>query len=179
MARVIETTVYQYDELSESAQSKARDQYRNGGDIWYDSEEYWESGKEFSKIAPIEITEADWCNGQVDIKWTGDDDVKELHGLRAWKWLQNNDWFDWAKRNKAGECTMTGTWCDCPFGDAIMDYADKPLQTPDIKQVFYEAAQAWVFAARRDLEHAYSDEAVAESIRINEYEFTAEGEWHV
>lgn len=188
MPRIIETTVYQYDELSEAAQAKARDAYRNTGETWMDADEYWQAAQEFSKIAPLDITAADYYRGEVDIEWTGvwyasrfdhDECIEELSGLRAWKWLQNNDWFTFAARNKAGECTMTGTWCDGPFGDAIMEYADKPLHIPDIKQVFYEAAQEWVQSARRGFEYSYSDEAVIEAIEANEYEFTADGEWHV
>jgi hypothetical protein len=185
MVRVIETTLYAFDELSDEAKEQARDWYRNAGDCWGWASDWIASAQAFERIAPIKIRGWDIERGNVNVEWSGpdyacrydhSDAIGELSGLRAWKWLQNNDWFKWAHDNKQGACNMTGYCGDCPFGDAIAAYADKPLSVPDLEQVFYEACQAWVYAARDDLEHSYSDESVDEHIRINEYEFTAEGD---
>ena len=168
-------TIYQFNELPEAAQQATIDKFRDMGYCWGWQDEWWDSAQAFSKIAPIDITKADYDRGQVSVKWTDEDEIAELVGLRAWKWLQNNGWFTWAAKNKAGDCTMTGFFGDCAFGDAIMVYADKPLSTPELKQVFYEAAQAWVREAQRDCEYAYSDAAIRENIEVNEYEFYADG----
>lgn len=178
MARIetITRTLYQFDELSESAKERARVWYREG-DCWPWGDEWWESAKAFSGIAPIEITEADYSRGAVSYRWTGDDEVAELEGVRAWKWLQNNGWFAWAAKEKPGACSMTGYCGDAPFADPLIDsYLKHPRRVPSLKQVFYEMAQSWVSAARDDLEDSQSDDAADENMRINEYEFTEAGD---
>lgn len=176
MPRTIETTVYQFDELSERAKERARDWYRSGV-CWSWSEEWWDSAQAFSQIAPIKITEADYNRAHVSYRWTGDDDVANLEGVRAWKWLHNNGWFEWAAREKTGACTLTGYCGDAPFADPLIDdYLHHPARVPDLKQVFYEMAQSWVREAQSDMEYCYSDESVDENIRANEYEFTEQGD---
>lgn len=175
--REITTTVFTYEELSESAKEAARDWFRGTGETW-DSSDWWNSAQAWSGIAPIEIKSADYDRGQVDIRWTGDDDVAGLEGVRAWKWLQNNGWFDWAAKEKPGACSLTGFCADAPFADPLAEYATKPGRVPDLKQVFYECAQAWVFEARSDYESTFEDDYVAETIIANEYEFTEDGRRH-
>lgn len=175
MARTIEIELFQISELNDKARERAIDAFRNAGDCWGWGAEWWDSAQAFSRIAPIDIWEADYDRRDVTIRWTGGDAIRELSGLRAWKWLQNNGWFAWAENERKGACTMTGYCGDAPFGDAIAAYARKPLSVPSIEQVFYEAAQAWVCEAADDCEHAYSDEAIAEQIECNEFEFTADG----
>lgn len=170
-------TICKYEELSETAQETARDLYRQTGFAWGWQDEWWQSAQEFSRIAPIVIVSADHDRGHVDARWRGDSDVADLSGLRAWKWLQNNGWFDLAAKNAQGGCTLTGYCGDCPLFDPIAAYAKTPLAVPDLAQVFYECAQAWIYAAQADCEWCHSDEAVAESIICNEYEFTEDGEF--
>jgi hypothetical protein len=165
---------YEYSELSDAAKQKARE-WLASCDPWGGSEEWWDSAQAFAGIAPISIDSADYHAGHVRISWNDDADVSELKGLRAWKWLQNNGWFDWAAREQPGACTLTGFCGDAPFADPLVGYSKTPLRVPDLKQVFYECAQKWVFEVRADMEHAYSDEALEEAIEANEYEFDAEG----
>ena len=178
MARTETTTrtVYQFSELSESAQQRACERYASDGEAWHWHAEWWQSAQAFGTIAPIRITGADYERGDCDIEWRDDDAIAELTGLRAWKWLQNNNWFEWAKREAPGACTLTGYCGDAPFADPLLEYARKPLSVPDLKQVFYECAQSWVFAARDDMEACNSFESIADNIRANEYEFTESGE---
>lgn len=169
-------TFYTFDELSDRAKSNACDAMRASGDMW-DGSDWWASAKAFSDKAPITIADSDIERGDVDINWTDDNAVAELEGLRAWKWLQNNGWFDWAKEEKPGKCSLTGFCGDCPFADPLVEYSRNPLRVPDLKQVFYECAQAWVFEARDDLECAYSDESLAELAEANGWEFDEDGHW--
>lgn len=166
--------VYTFDELPESVQGKVLDYFRQDA-FEFEGSEFWESAVAFSDIAPIDIESADYTRAQVSIKWTGDSDLEELEGLRAWKWLENNGWFTWAKKESEGACQLTGCYTDCAFGDAIHAYAETPSRVPTLKQVFYEAAQAWVKSARDDLEYRESDEALKEQIAGNEYEFYEDG----
>ena len=167
--------IYTFDELTEDAQKRVLDYFRNDGGMWAWSSEWWESAQAFSEIAPIDITEADYDRAHVTVNWTGDSDVAELSGVRAWKWLLNNGWFTWAKENKRGACTMTGYIGDCSFADPLVAYESKPNRIPDLKQVFYECAQSWVSEARQDLEYAYSDEGIRDLLECNAYEFTKDG----
>lgn len=168
-------TIYTFDELPDETKSKVRDNFRNSGDLWHWQTEHWDSGQAFARIAPIDIIQADFGCGHVDTRWTGDDAIGDLSGLRAWKWLLNNDWFKWASDMVAGSCTMTGYCADCFFGDAIAEYERNPMGTPELRQVFYEACQAWAQGGRADCEYVYSDNAIDETIEANEYEFYASG----
>lgn len=174
--RMQTVTIYLYDELSEQTKDKVRDNFRQMSDLWVWGEDYWQSAREFSRISPIDIREADYCNARIEARWTSDDAIAKLSGIRAWKWLANNGWFTWAEKNANGDCTMTGFGGDCPFGDAFIEYKDNPLKVPSLSQVFNEAAQSWVYEAQRDMEHAYTDEAIDDMICANEYEFYANGD---
>jgi len=174
MSRTIEITVFEFDELSDEAKEKARDWYRST-DCWCWQDEWRESAQEFSKIAPIDIDNADYNAGHVNITWTGDDDVAKLTGLRAWKWLHNNGWFDRARKEVQGACGLTGSFGDASLFDPFTEYEKTPVSIPDLKQAFYECAQSWVYEARSDMEYSYSDESVDTNIRANEYQFTEDG----
>ena len=173
--RIETIEIYTFNELSEQTKAKVRDNFRNGGDLWAWGEDYWQSAREFSRISPIDIREADYTYARVEARWTGEDSIAELSGLRAWKWLLNNGWFAWAEKNAQGDCTMTGFNGDCPFADAFIEYKNNPLKTPSVLQVFREAAQSWVYEAQRDMEHAYTNEAIDDLIECNEYEFYSNG----
>lgn len=163
-----------YKELSEAAKERARDWYCEG-DTWHCQDEWWQSAQEFSAIAPIDIQAADYERAHVEFEWQADCDVADLKGVRAWKWLQNNGWFDLAARNVQGDCTLTGFCGDCSLFDPLHKYSASPLSVPDLRQVFYECAQSWIYDARLDLEASYSEEVVEENIIANEYEFTEHG----
>lgn len=172
--RTVEIEVFTFNELDERAKENARSWFRLSDD--FDSSEFVDSANAFAEIAPIRITQWDSHYGSVSFNWTDCDDIAELSGLRAWKWLNNNGWFEWAKSNANGDCALTGVFSDCYFGEAIKEYEKTPLQTPELEQVFYEAAQAWVYAMKREIEYRQSDEYVDETIESNEYEFLKNGE---
>lgn len=167
--------IYAFHELSDAAKDAARDKLREWPDLWAWGEDCWKSAKAFSEIAPLEITEADYYRAQVSVRWKWGTELAEMSGLRAWKWLENNGWFKWARANKQGDCTMTGYCADCDFADPIIDYERKPRHVPALSQLFYECAQSWVYAARRDMEYCYSDAAIDELIECNEWEFYENG----
>lgn len=169
--------IYTFEELSEDTRDIVRNNFRQMPDLWSWQDDWGQSAQAFSRIAPIDIRDADYDRAQVSIRWTDSDEIAELSGLRGWKWLLNNEWFQWALDNKKGACTMTGFCADCLFADAIAQYESNPLATPELKQVFYEAAQSWVYGARSDMEYAYSNQAIDDMIECNEYEFYANGEF--
>jgi hypothetical protein len=169
--------VFTFDELSDTAKDRARDWYRQGASEWQWASEWWDSAVAFSAIAPMEIRSIYWDRADPDMRWSGDDALRELSGVRAWKWLHNNGWFERAQKNVMGDCTLTGYCGDCSFFDPIEKYRRDPAGVPDLETLFRDCVYSWAFDARRDMEYAYSDEAVDETIRCNEYEFEATGDF--
>lgn len=172
--RTIEITLYEFDDLSDAAKEVARDDYRAGGDLWPWADEWWASAKAFSEIAPIEVLAIDWDRADPDMRFD-DDDLAGLTGVRAWKWLQNHGWFDLAARNARGDCTLTGYCGDCDFFDPIEAVRRDPGDIATLEDLFRDCVYAWAFAARRDLEYAYSDEAADEWLRESETLFLRSG----
>jgi hypothetical protein len=176
--REVSYTVFTFEELTDAAKARAVDSYRARGVEWHWQSEWWDSAQAFSKIAPVDIKEAYYDRRHVNAPWLDDWDVGNLAGSRAWKWLQNNGWFDLARANARGDCTLTGYCGDCPLFDPIAAYEKTPLKIPTLRQVFYECAQSWVNAAADDLEWHYSDECIADHLHANEYEFLQAGEMY-
>lgn len=168
-------TLYTFRELSEKAQERAISRMRRYADLWHWQHEYWDSAKAFGKIAPITIESAEYDNRNVGTRWTGDEDVSRLAGVRAWKWLHNNGWLDLAAKNANGACTLTGYIGDCALFDPIHKIARTPETVPTLRDLFDACAESWINDAANDMEHAYSDEAIAESLEANEAEFDEYG----
>ena len=169
--REVSYTVFTFDELSDAAKARAIDSYRNRGVDWFWQSDWWDSAKAFSRIAPIDIQEADYDRRHVAVQWLYEWNAGNLAGSRAWKWLQNKGWFDLARDITSGDRTLTGYCGDCPLFDPIAAYEKTPLKIPTLRQVFYECAQSWVNEAANDLEWHYSDEYITEHLSANEYEF--------
>jgi hypothetical protein len=168
--------VFTFDELDADAKERAREDYRRGGDLWHWSGEWWASAEAFSAIAPIQVQAIDWDRAEPEMRFA-DDDVAALSGVRAWKWLHNNGWFDLAARNADGGCTLTGYCGDCDFFDPIHALRSRPADVPALEDLFRDCVYGWAFAARRDLEWCYSDEAIDETLTANGYEYLASGEF--
>jgi hypothetical protein len=170
--------IYNFNELSDKAKSKAIMDYLYRGAAWLWQDEWWQSAVAFCEIAPIDIREADYDRAHVSYSWTGDDDVADLSGVRAWKWLQNNGWFDLARKNAKGGCTLTGYCGDCPLFDPIAAVERSPSKVPELSRLFYECLQSWVYEARSDMEYCYSDDAASEYFENSCLEFQDDGTIH-
>ena len=168
-------TLYTIDSLGGRARERALGWVRDC-EPWGWQSEWWDSAQAFSRIAPIDIREADYDRRSVSIRWQGDECVAELSGIRAAKWLINNGWQELAARNARGGCTLTGYCGDCPLFDPIAQYLKGDWRRiPDLAQVFYECAQSWVCEAADDCEHSYSDEHCEELAALNEWLFDENG----
>jgi hypothetical protein len=66
----------------------------------------------------------------------------------------------------------TGYCLDADLWEAFYDEFKK---TGDAKHAFEQALEAALCAVQRDIEYQYSNEAVDESLRFNEYEFNSDG----
>lgn len=159
MARTIKTTVYQYDELSEYAQEKAREwMYRahcDGGIPWAD--EGIESAKAFCDHFGVKLTE--WPIGP----WES-----PTYSTNA----ENNHFRGVKLRDCVRDHMPTGYCIDCDF---FQSFYDEFKRTGDAKAAFDHGLWKGFLAIRDDMECRLSDESLADDIRANEYEFTEEG----
>jgi hypothetical protein len=182
--RAIQVNLYAFDELGDDAKEAARDFFRLCPDHW-DSSDWWASAQAFAELAPISIDEADYDRRDVRVRWMGDEDVAELSGLRAWKWLNNNgphvlvgngspSWLEAAEKEAEGNCGLTGFCGDAPLFDPIAEIRD-PRAVPTLRELFEDCADRWMREAADDMEYTYSDECIDEMIRADAYEFYEDG----
>lgn len=172
--KTIKINLYGFDDLSETAKARARQDYLAGGDLWPWAGEWWASAVAFSEIAPIKVLAIDWDRAEPDMRFD-DSDIAGLTGVRAWKWLQNHGWFDLAARNAQGGCTLTGYCGDCDFFGPIEAARRDPSDIATLEDLFCDCIYSWARAARRDLEHAYSEEAADDWLRESETLFLRSG----
>lgn len=170
--------VFTIDELSEAAQEKAHADYLAQGGCFPYFDEWQDSLNAFCDIAPVEWLRFDIVMDHIDYNWKEDSDIAKLTGVRAWKWLLNNGWFDLAEKNAQGDCTLTGYCGDCDLFDPIHALKDRPEYVPDLEQVFYDCLQSWAQAARRDMEACESFEYFLDMVESNEWEYLANGDMY-
>lgn len=195
--RTIETQVFQFDELSDAAKEKAREWYRSG-DSYPWAEENRDSLEKFCEVFPVKAR--DWSydawNCSISLRVTCDDETAELSGPRLLAYLQNNyaGVFSRAKRYRKGaavgtgvkvrksrvmreetSCPFTGYWIDESLLDPLRAFLKKP-DGRNFADLLTDCLESWVKNCRDDCQYQQSDESVDETIRANEYEFTADGE---
>lgn len=173
--RVIQTTVYTYGELSEKAQERARDAARER--FGYGEHVYGEHvGYEWRESLERACHELGWevreRFGDVTVRCG--DEYGELEGVRAWKWLVNNDVPGII--GESGSCPFTGFCGDEAFLQPLREFLARPDQRTSIDQLARECGQALEYGYHQDIEFLRSDEMVAEDLEANEVEFTEDGE---
>lgn len=171
MTRTVEITLYQFDELDQRTQDAIISRWRiNDQFPW--QEEWRESLDAFARLAPITIR--DWSVGYRDTYVTFDmeDEIADLSGNRAWKWLVNNGW---QKIAQGQDCPFTGYCGDESLLDAIRTALEKPGSIVSLQSVFDDALQDWARGFEADMDYWHSEEAIREDIAANGYEFHANG----
>jgi hypothetical protein len=169
--KTIET--FKYSELSDAAKAKARGWFRNS-DEFTSGDEYLESIKCLTKHFGGEIKdyEIDWSNStrpswmKFDMPDT-DEQVIELS-------LKELGTYDPETLKGTGECKLTGV---CYDEDAIDGFRIAYMRDGerDLDKLMQAAFKTWIDSAHKEYEYRQSDEAVAEGIEANEYDFTVEG----
>jgi hypothetical protein len=202
--RTIETTVYQFSELSDTSKQKAIDRMRETD--FHQSSEYFSTVKKaLDEMFGLKLTNWNiyWDNINRSNWKINFDRMEDYHlemtGIRLHKWLTNNlwhvfferkHWGKYAKNEKTGKwrypyyskiqrvessCPFTGCGTDEDFLDCFRDFIKKP--TNDTLQELIENAVWNTFnAAYKEWEAIQSDDYTIESIEANEYEFTEDGE---
>jgi hypothetical protein len=171
MARVLEVTVYKLDELDADVQQRVISNWRDGDQFFW-SDEWRDSLDAFAKIAPLTIRNWEVGYRSNGVTFDMDENVADLSGVRAWKWLVNNGW---AKLATGQDCPFTGYCGDEDLLDAIRAAIANPASITSLRDVFADALHDWAKAFERDIDHWGSEEAIREDIEANEYEFNANG----
>lgn len=155
--RKIETVVYKFDELSESAKENARGWYRKDMPLaWMDEN----MGSIEAFCNHFGITLEDW---RID-GW----DYSYAVSLR-------NENFRGVKLKDFDRHYMpTGYYLDCTLWETFYDTFKA---TGDAKRAFDEALTEGFKAWREDIHYQSTDEFVDDMLAINGYEFTEEGEF--
>ena len=183
MARPIELMAYAFDELDPEVQAKVIERWRYN-DTFFWADEWRDSLKGFCDHAPIKVR--DWNVGYpgtyVSFSITGDyaEELADLSGVRAWKWLMNNGWGELAnpkptKKNPHPSCPFTGYCGDENLLDAIRTALAYPSKITSLRSVFQDALTDWAKAFEQDYDYWHSEEAIREEIEANGYEFYDDG----
>ena len=189
--------IYQFDELSENAQEKAMEWYRDGGfDYeWYDH--VFEDAKTIGALMGIKIDNIYFTGG---FSYQGDGACfegsyyykkgsvkavkdyapvdKELHriALELSKLQRPNFYGLTAHIKHTGRypheyCTSIDVYNESEIGDYYVND-----NTNDALSDLLRDFMRWIYKQlNAEYDYLNSDESVSETIRVNEYEFTTEG----
>lgn len=194
MARTVKIKVYTYDELSEAAQSRARDWWRSGPDENFWSEPMTEDLKTVAAFMGWTVTDtafSGFCSQGDGAQFTGTwcaRDVKSADALEQHAPKAASDsnarlaqfmgeFIRLAKESPEASASVFHS----RGGSASYNTAfDTPEMHGEAFQALQETTRALMDWYYRQLEKEYeyqdSDERVAETIIANEYEFKANGD---
>ena len=153
--RVLTVEAFRFQDLEDEAKERAREWYRNGLDYPWFSESI-DSIRAFAKHFGVSLMDWEIGGGRNYIKT--DATNANFRGVRL----------DSINRDHM----PTGYCLDADLWEAFYDEFKK---TGDAKHAFEQALEAALCAIQRDIEYQYSNEAVDESLRFNEYEFNSDG----
>ena len=153
--RVLTVEAFRFQDLEDEAKERAREWYRNGLDYPWFSESI-DSIRAFAKHFGVSLMDWEIGGGRNYIKT--DATNANFRGVRLD--AINRDYMP------------TGYCLDADLWEAFYDEFKK---TGDAKHAFEQALEAALCAIQRDIEYQYSNEAVDESLRFNEYEFNSNG----
>lgn len=154
--RTIQTNIFEFNELSDSAKENARSWYRDGNTFdWFD--DYLASINAF--CGEFGVTVTNYCLGEgrgafIDTNATN----ANFRGLK----LENFD----------KELTPTGF---CADSDLRYNFHEVFKRSGDALHAFKDTIETIQHTIRRDIEDSNSDACVDDSIECNEYWFTEDG----
>lgn len=192
--RVIETPVYYFDQLSDSAKEKARDWWRQceAEDPSWGAERR-QSLEAFCNEFPVEARswEYDSTSYSIHKVWTADPDAGRIKGSRLIGFMLNEYgprvlWKpkEYEKNGKKRRSKVLVEETDCPFtgycaDEDLLDPIRQYLKEPDMEltyvQLMGKCLDAWGKACVEDMAWLNSAAQVEDTIIVNEYEFDEEG----
>lgn len=192
-------TVFTVDELNDKAREHA---YHK----WYQSsfypwkEEVHDSRTAFENIFPVKTTHwsIDEWTSDVRFAFTGDDDIRELSGLRLHTYLQNHyadelskgKYYSKSRVDEGGvyhsksrrsrilkerDCALTGVWIDSWLLDPVYQFLDKPTPQMTFYELMQDCLESWADGVSTDMRHYFSQENFTEEAHANEWEYDEHG----
>jgi hypothetical protein len=151
-------TVLTFDELSDDGKGRAISAYRNAGHDYFGIDDGMASLKIFASHFGVNIK--DYSLGTCSYSYvTHDAENRHFRGKRLAEFNRDN--------------MPTGYYLDC---DLWITFYDVFKASGDAKAAFEAAIDTWVRQIVADMEYQESDEAIAEMLSINDYEFLESGE---
>lgn len=161
--RTEEITIFKYEELSESAQCKARDWFAINSEYpWY--AESMDSMHSFCKEFGVLIQ---------DYRIDPEDYRGSFVNTNA-----DNSNFRGYTLKKAKKLLNTNGNGYCIYFDLIYSFYEEFKNSGDPKAAFFHAIHCGIKSIESDIEYQYSKEAIEELIQANEYEFLESGDLH-
>lgn len=145
--RTIETKVYKFDELSNEAKEVARNWYR---EYAFDYE-WWDFTYEDAERIGLKITSFDIDRHKIEGHLT-EDVLEVIRRIRV------------EHGKKCGTYKLT-----------VPLYRRKSLTEDEVEEFTHALLEEYLVMLRNEAEYIVSEEAVDESIRANDYEFTEDG----
>lgn len=176
--RTIETTAYQFHELSEDAQERAIRSIRDKYDQWdhfdYLRHEAGQSRSDF--LAHFGFKESYGRLGSSGIHYSGyqGECIDQLFHVRAWKWIANSILAD-SPDLLSGNCPFAGVTWDEILLDPIREFMARPYRI-ELSELISDCLANLDRAVESEIDYRYSDEAIIEDIECNGFEFTEDGE---
>jgi hypothetical protein len=158
--RTIEETLYQFEELDESAKDTARNWWREIADYPFHDENIV-SIKAF--CGHFGVTLKDWSIYGRGEHLTTNAENCHFRGITL---------ADAKKLSEQGYFPESGLWLD---GSMIQSFYENFKRTGDSLYAFQQALETALCDITKDIEYQFSDEAIDEMLTINEYEFTEDG----
>lgn len=91
--RIIETKAYKFNELSDEAKENAINEYRKQGIEYHFQSENSDTLEKFCDIFPVKVTDysyGGYSHSYINWDYKGDDNARELSGIRLMKYIINN-----------------------------------------------------------------------------------------
>jgi len=170
--KTIQTTVFEFDELSDSAKEKARDWYRQGA-LDYD---WWDSTYDDAERIGLKLTSFDLDRNRHACGHFLNDAAEVAKAIIR----EHGDKCETHKTAKAFLTDLDKLNADCEAEDGhdetnvlFEEWQDKreTLKGDFLKSILEDYA----ILLQDESEYLMSDEAVDETIRANEYTFTKDG----
>lgn len=183
--KTIRTKVYSFNELSETAQQTAIENYRysdfKGGYYWGNEViNSVEKGLEHFG-AELKRYSIDWDNINCSDWKIEFPEHSELQGVRLWKYLHNNNLLTYFNKYQKkqdnlldGNCPFTGVCFDEDFLDNIREFVKKPNNTT-FEELLKDAVYNCFNSGCKDWEYLCSDAAIKEELENSDIQFLSNG----
>lgn len=164
--------VYSFDELNDTSKEIVLDDFRTK-DLFFWDDEYKNTLDKFCYEFNVDWKEYDYTYGHhISYDLKVDKDIKNLQGIRLYKWLINNKE---QEINKFKECNMTGFCADYDIIKPILEFLEKPSKYITLEDLIKDCLYSWLKAIQADYEFQYSKQGIKELIECNEYQFLEDG----